>query len=308
HPNLMSIADKFDAFLFDASGVLWDGREFYPGVFDTMRTLREAGKAVYVLSNTALLGEDAVARHLKRGTDLGEYCDLFITSGDAAREVFLAGGLAFENNPAPAKFVHIGRPDPKLFEGTQYTEVESAEEADFFYISIPQKSAPVHGFVSYENKKSTPEKPQFDFMDASVFEPELREFLRLGLPGVNVNPDLRAATEDKNSGEIHYVARQGAVAQAYEAMGGEIVEFGKPHRGIYEYAFARLGERALDKSRIAMIGDTLRTDIKGANGAGIKGVLCVENGVVAEALAGGATLEKLIEIEDGKPDFLIKSV
>ena len=47
--------------------------------------------------------------------------------------------------------------------------------------------------------------------------------------------------------------------------------FGKPHAPIYRDCFALL--KVTDRSRILAVGDSLRTDIAGANAAGIDGLL-----------------------------------
>jgi ribonucleotide monophosphatase NagD (HAD superfamily) len=59
-----------------------------------------------------------------------------------------------------------------------------------------------------------------------------------------------------------------------------------------------------------MIGDTVRTDIKGGINAGIAPILCVETGVTAEAISGGQTVESLCAKEniDVKQVIQIKSV
>ena len=57
-----------------------------------------------------------------------------------------------------------------------------------------------------------------------------------------------------------------------------------------------------------MIGDTLRTDIKGANNAGIKSVLCLETGITKNEIDNGTELEDLIKNEGVVVDYLIKSV
>ena len=59
-----------------------------------------------------------------------------------------------------------------------------------------------------------------------------------------------------------------------------------------------------------MVGDTVRTDVKGGVNAGIVPILCVETGVTAEEICKGKTVEKLcIEQNiDVKQIIQIKSV
>ena len=66
------------------------------------------------------------------------------------------------------------------------------------------------------------------------------------------NPDLVV-----DRGEIQeYCA--GTIAKIFEEMGGEVIYFGKPHKQIYSMIIK-------ENEKILIIGDNLRTDIKGAN-------------------------------------------
>jgi HAD superfamily hydrolase (TIGR01459 family) len=76
----------------------------------------------------------------------------------------------------------------------------------------------------------------------------------------------------------------GALALRYEQLGGRVQYFGKPHPPIYRDCLVLLG--ISDRRRILAVGDSLRTDIAGANGAGIDGLL-VLGGIHQEELAGG---------------------
>ncbi len=74
-------------------------------------------------------------------------------------------------------------------------------------------------------------------------------------------------------------------------MGGRVIEFGKPHPGIFKYAFRQLGIEASPK--VAMIGDTYRTDIVGALNAGVTPVWCVECGMAKYEIEQGKSLEEI---------------
>ena len=64
----------------------------------------------------------------------------------------------------------------------------------------------------------------------------------------------------------------GALARAYEALGGKVLYYGKPHRPIYDHVRAASG----GARRFLAIGDGLATDIKGANAAGIDAVFIAD--------------------------------
>ena len=97
----------------------------------------------------------------------------------------------------------------------------------------------------------------------------LDEFRAHGLLMICANPDIKVERGDK----LIYCA--GAIAEAYAAIGGEVVYAGKPHRPIYDLAFAQVMARrgsALPRHRIVAIGDGIRTDIAGAAAAKIDSV------------------------------------
>src|SRR6186997_3150550 len=99
------------------------------------------------------------------------------------------------------------------------------------------------------------------------------------------NPDVVVERGDR----LIYCA--GALADAYAALGGEVYYAGKPHRPLYDLA---LGETATARaarslkgdvplSRVLAIGDSVRTDLKGAHDLGVD-CLFVTAGIHAEEL------------------------
>ena len=76
-------------------------------------------------------------------------------------------------------------------------------------------------------------------------------------PMICLNPDLIVGI-----GDIDYPCG-GALAKHYEELGGTVIYHGKPHKPIYDIAYNMLGKP--DKKRMIAIGDSLHTDIQGAN-------------------------------------------
>jgi ribonucleotide monophosphatase NagD (HAD superfamily) len=97
------------------------------------------------------------------------------------------------------------------------------------------------------------------------------------------NPDLVVVHGET----LEYCA--GAVAELYERLGGKVVYHGKPHAPIYARARSMLGGAA--PARVLCIGDSLRTDIAGANNAGLDSLLVI-GGIHRAEFAGS----------DGAPD------
>lgn len=93
------------------------------------------------------------------------------------------------------------------------------------------------------------------------YRPMLERARALKLPFVCANPDLVVDV----GGTLYYCA--GAIADLYEQMGGEVYWAGKPHLNAYEAAHRMaegLRNANVSHDKTLVIGDALRTDIKGA--------------------------------------------
>lgn len=324
HDNILELANNFDVFLFDAYGVFWDGSKFYANSKEHMQQLVEQGKTVFVVSNTTQVKDDAIASYTKKGLELGTHYNELITSGEVARQLLLDKQLHFQYKASPKKVYVFGAPNAKLFADTIYEVVDNLELADFIYISVPQftEEEVKHIDNAYQGSLRESKLPKegqprrWDSLVIEPFLPALKEFKTHNLPMFNANPDLTAREGVKDKDEANFVIRQGAIAQAYRDLGGEVVEMGKPHKAIYDAVFAVLAKTGVkvDPARTAMIGDTIRTDIKGGNNAGVKTILCVETGVTADILNAldpsqrADKLTQLCQAERATIDYLIKGV
>jgi ribonucleotide monophosphatase NagD (HAD superfamily) len=98
------------------------------------------------------------------------------------------------------------------------------------------------------------------------------------------NPDLSVIRGGKQ------IVCAGALATRYEELGGRVRYLGKPHPSIYDHCFRLLG--IADRARILAVGDSLRTDIAGAEAAGIDAVLVI----------GGIHGDELTTVAGAAPD------
>src|SRR5690606_22834875 len=89
-----------------------------------------------------------------------------------------------------------------------------------------------------------------------------------------LNPDLEVI---KMSGERYPCA--GAIAKEYEKLGGNVQWFGKPHAMVYEYAHKLIDN--INKKDILAVGDSLETDIPGAENFGVDSIL-VTDGILKD--------------------------
>ena len=105
-----------------------------------------------------------------------------------------------------------------------------------------------------------------------------------GLALICANPDLVVQVGDSQ------LWCSGAIADRYEAMGGQTLWAGKPYAPVYEAALVIAQEilgRDVAKARVIAIGDAVRTDLAGATDYGIDCVF-VADGIHGEELGRGA--------------------
>jgi HAD superfamily hydrolase (TIGR01459 family) len=248
--GIREVAERYDGFILDVWGVLHNGMEPFPGVVDCLERLKAAGKRLCVLSNAPRRAVDVVKRSEQVGIPRRLYDEVMSSGEDAWR--------ALERRDDPfyralgRRCYHIGPDrDNSMRDGLDITVAETPEEAEFILNTGPW------------GWDETVEK----------YEEVLRRARARDLPMVCANPDLVVRLGDKN------VICAGALAQRYEALGGRVRWHGKPFPSVYTTCFDLL--EIADRRRIVAVGDSLRTDIAGANRAGIDSIL-VAGGIHAD--------------------------
>jgi ribonucleotide monophosphatase NagD (HAD superfamily) len=89
---------------------------------------------------------------------------------------------------------------------------------------------------------------------------EIAGWAARGLPLLCANPDI---VVDRGEERLWCA---GAIARDYEAAGGRVVWYGKPHRPIYERCFEvleQLAGGAVPPGRVLAAGDGIATDVEG---------------------------------------------
>lgn len=262
-PGLGTLAARYDAFILDLWGVIHDGVAPLPGALDCLARLKAAGKRILFLSNAPRRADDVVRRITRIGVDPALY-DRVFSSGEEAWQC-----LFRRDDPFYARLgrrcLHIGSErDREIREGLDLDFVERPEEADFILNTGP---AGWHDRVA-------------------EYEEVLRRALFRNLPMVCANPDLVV----RHGEELALCA--GALAERYEVLGGLVRWHGKPYPSVYETSIRLLG--ADDRSRVLAVGDSVRTDIAGAEGARIPSLL-VAGGIHAKEW--GAAGEGALDLE-----------
>jgi len=269
--GMRELAPEYDGFILDLWGVVHDGTAPFPGVLDCMERLIAAGKRLVLLSNAPRRSDDVMRRITRIGVPERLYHGI-MSSGE---EAWLH--LKHRDEPFYAalghRCVHIGSErDLEIREGLDLVFVDVPAEADFILNTGP---------AEWEDTLET-------------YMPVLAEALSRGLPMVCANPDLVVVHNGKPA------LCAGALAEEYQRLGGRVRWHGKPYTSVYESCLGLLGIG--EKRRILAIGDSLRTDIAGAAGAGIDS-LFIAGGIHADEFSndGGLDPERIAAAlnEDG---------
>ena len=254
--GLASLADRYDVLFCDVWGVLHDGIASFPNANEALTRFRRNGGRVVLLTNAPRPESSVAAQLAEFGTDPGAY-DAIVTSGDVTRAAIIERGGQRMFRIGPDR-------DLGLFDGLDACP-SSLEDAEFVVCT---------GLVDD------------DLESVADYTGTLETMRRADLPMICANPDLVVERGNR------LVPCAGALAAAYEAMGGQVYTGGKPHRPIYEAGLARAAEllgRVPDKSRVLAIGDAIRTDVAGGRHFGLD-VLMIGRGIHADELELGDQL------------------
>ncbi|MDT8855480.1 HAD hydrolase-like protein [Paracoccaceae bacterium Fryx2] len=245
--DLGEVAGRYDAFVLDAFGVLNVGDTPIPGAVARMADLRAMGKRLVVLTNAASYTRaEALVKYRRLGFD------------------FTADEVVSSRDVAAARLAAIAP-------GTRWGAIAAAGDG---FADIPGRVFDVidtaRGFDLAEG---------FLFLSSVRWTPALQDRLAQALarsprPLVVANPDLVAPREDGLSLEPGLYAHDLA-----DRTGVQPHWFGKPFADGFADARARLGD--LPAHRIAMVGDTLHTDILGGAAAGMGTILITAHGLFA---------------------------
>ncbi len=246
------LARDYDVLLCDVWGVVHNGLAAFPQACDALKRFRAGGGTVILITNAPRPGA-AVQRMLDRLKVPRDCYDAIMSSGDVTRGIV-------ESRPGERVF-HLGpQRDQSIFTGLDVT-FAPAETADYSVCT-----------GLFDDTRETPE----DYQEL------LAAMRRRSLFMVCANPDIVVERGD----ELVYCA--GALADAYVALGGEALYCGKPYAPIYTAALGKAGIlRGGDPplKRVLAIGDSVRTDVKGAASFGLD-CLFVVSGIHAEDFGG----------------------
>ena len=233
--GLGQVAEDYDVLVCDIWGVLHNGREPYFDACEAVQRFRENNGTVILVTNSPRPSAAIPAQFdtIRMPSDL---YDAICTSGDATIDELS------RRAPGPVYKLGPDRDDP-LYAGLElhFADIDDAE-----FISCTGL---------FNDDTETPD-------DYTELLSKARE---RGLPLVCANPDVKVKRGDK------MIWCGGALAKAYEDMGGETIYAGKPHNPIYRLSRAWMGEHLgyiPADDRILAIGDNIHTDLLGAQNEG----------------------------------------
>lgn len=253
--GLAAIADRYDGFVFDVWGTLYDGGAAYPQAVAVLQRLAAAGKAVVVLSNSPRPAAVVAERLDGIGIPAALYREVITSGGESHRylrdrpDAFHAdlGPLAFGFDPG--RFAHI-------LPGTGFESTPELEAADWILNAGPRSGLDT----------------------VADYEAALARGAARGLAMICANPDK--VVYEQGVKMIH----AGALAQRYEELGGRVHYHGKPHAPVFARSIEVLGARP---DRVLVVGDNRATDVAGAVAAGLDSLMLADGVHCDDLLADG---------------------
>lgn len=244
--SIEPLSVEADLWFVDIWGVMHNGVRPYARAVAACEAFRDRGGSVLLVSNAPRPYESVIRQLDGVGVARGAY-DSVLSSGDVSRSLIKTW--------AGRPMLHIGpERDLPIFEGLGSCPGARVEDAHVVVCT-----------GLYDDETETPA----DYAD------QLTRLHARGVPMICANPDQRA----ERGGRLIFCA--GAIASAYEALGGTVQYAGKPYLPIYNLALEagiKLRGAEVPKDRVLAIGDGVATDILGAAQFGIRSVF-VASGV-----------------------------
>jgi HAD superfamily hydrolase (TIGR01459 family) len=245
--GLSEIARDHDALICDIWGVVHNGQAPFPEAAEALRRFRRERGPVVLLSNAPRPAWSVEAQFRRIGVATDCY-DAIVTSGGAAQEDLKAR----LEKAGRLSLYYIGpEQDAAVLEGLAITRAGIAQADVALCVGL------------VDDLRETPA----DYADI------LQAMRARNLPMLCANPDLKVYR-----GAIMCWCA-GALAEAYEAIGGPVTYYGKPYKAIYDVAL----KAANSPKQALAVGDALVTDLKGAKGAGLE-ALFIADGLHGEEI------------------------
>ncbi|MCH9808065.1 MAG: TIGR01459 family HAD-type hydrolase [Alphaproteobacteria bacterium] len=250
------LLSRYDVLFCDVWGVVHDGHLALAKAAEALKRFRNGGGTVVLVSNAPVPAHQ-VARMLDERQLPRECWDEIVSSGDIALRHIESQG--FE------RLYPIG---PQNRDAALFEKVASLPDA------LEQAEAILCSGFNDDLSETAEDYRQL-----------LARALERAVPFVCANPDLVVDV----GGKLYLCA--GAIADVYEEMGGDVFWAGKPYANAYDTALGvanRLRQENVDRGRVLVIGDAVRTDLKGALSFGVDALFIAGGIHREETLVDGA--------------------
>ncbi|MGO4683848.1 TIGR01459 family HAD-type hydrolase [Hyphomicrobium sp. 2TAF46] len=227
---------RYDVIFCDVWGVVHNGATAFEGACRALEKFRAGGGTVILVTN-APVPKRRVADMLASKRVPTSAWDDIVSSGDLALDHVAARGFQTLHCIGPQDR------DQAFFSALRARSVPLAEAEAIICTGLN------------DDRNETPDD----------YRPLLETALARRLPFVCANPDLVVDV----GGTLLFCA--GAIADLYVHMGGPVFWTGKPYLNTYETAHQKaeaLRNANVERSKVLVIGDALRTDLKGAENYG----------------------------------------
>ena len=244
------ILDRLDGIILDGYGIINTGNQTTPEIHDFFKEIRSRNLPFVILTNGASHSSTLSAEKYRRwGLDVD------------ARDVISSRDVIEANL--------IEKPEKKIMRLNSST-TPLKNHVDMYRSACTYKDA-LREAEAFAFMGSV----GWSEMEQAELEATLMENPR---PVFVANPDVSAPQKNGFSAEPGYW-----VVRAMKKADFPIEWYGKPHQASFQMAVDHLRlktDKPLKKSQIAMIGDSLHTDILGATAAGLMSVLVTDYGLM----------------------------
>ncbi|WP_136682429.1 TIGR01459 family HAD-type hydrolase [Falsirhodobacter xinxiangensis] len=256
--SLAEISHSYRAVFCDLWGCLHDGVRAHPAAVAALQAFRAKGGVVVLVTN-APRPKPSIVAQLARLQVPDDAWDDVVSSGDAAQYALITGAVG-------QNVYFIGADKDEPFFSDLSADLAALKHEPINRVPLEQ----AEGIVCTGPFNDLVETPE-DYAETLAFAKSR------GMKLLCANPDIEVDLGDKRI----YCA--GAIAQAYDRIGGTSLYFGKPHAPIYDLARRRLHliDKTVTDAEILCIGDGILTDIQGGVSEGLDS-LFITSGLAAK--------------------------
>ena len=275
--SFKEVSQKYRAIFLDAYGVLKSSTGILPGVPEVLAELQSQQKELFVVTNDASRSPEAMSEAYSdsNGQPLIS-ADRFVSSGTIASDYLAAqvpyGQVAYLGKPASAHYIEMAGfipvPVGEAGDGERLVAIALLDDEGFDW-----------------------------FTDINA---TLNLVRRKNIPVIIANADLTYPMKGNSVGIA--VGSLGALLSSITEK--TFIRFGKPDTMMFTYAYdkALAVDPTLAKKDILFVGDTLRTDILGANQFGLDTALVLSGNTLPQ------TADLMIKASGIIPTYVCNSI